>query len=80
MANITVKNISEETYEMLKKTASLHHRSINGEIINLVEKAVRSQQINPELHLVRARKFREKTKKFLLTKEILHNARAEGRP
>ena len=33
MANITIKNIPEHTYKVLKQVASSHHRSINSEII-----------------------------------------------
>ena len=33
MPSITVKNIPEKTYSILKKLAEEHHRSINSEII-----------------------------------------------
>ena len=80
MANITVKNIPEHTYEILKQVASSHHRSLNSEIIHLIEKATTSKPFSPEHHLALAKQSRGKTKKFLLTDEFLNNAKEEGRP
>ena len=80
MPNITIKNIPDHTYEVLKKVASSHHRSINSEIIHLIEKATQSKPFSSEHHLALAKRSREKTKKFLLTDEVLSEAKSEGRP
>ena len=80
MANISVKNIPDHTYENLKQSANAHHRSINGEIIFLIEKATISKPFNPEYHLSMAKLSREKTNGFLLTEDILRKAKEEGRP
>ena len=79
MPSITVKNIPDHAYEILKEIATTHHRSINSEIIRLIEKATLSKQFHPEQHLVDARKSRVKTKGFLLTPDILQEAKEEGR-
>jgi len=79
MPNITVKNIPDHTYEILKKTAKTNHRSINSEIICLIKKAIISKPFNPEHYLTRAKQSRQKTKKFLLTADILQKAKEEGR-
>ncbi len=79
MPSITVKNIPEHAYERLKQAAEMHHRSINGEIINLIEKATLSNPLQVEQHLAFAKRSREKTKDFLLTDEILQKAKEEGR-
>ena len=79
MPSITVKNIPDHAYELLKQVASTHRRSINSEIIRMIEKATLSKQIHPEQHLAAARKSRAKTKGFLLTPDILQEAKEEGR-
>ena len=80
MPSITVKNIPDHTYETLKRVASSNHRSINSEIIYLIEKATISKAFHPEQHLALAKRSREKTKEFLLTEDILNLAKEKGRP
>ncbi len=79
MPNITVKNIPDRAYETLKQIAASHHRSINSEIVYLIEKATTSHPFSPEQHLSFARQIRNKTKKFLLTENIVNSAKSEGR-
>ncbi len=79
MATITVKNISDRTYDILKQLAASHRRSINSEIIYLVEKFTGSSKYSPEEHLFMARKIRNKTKKVISADEI-SDAINEGRP
>lgn len=80
MPSITVKNIPDHAYTILKQVATTHHRSINSEIICLIEKATISKQFHPEHHLALARRSRETTKNFFLTEDILKKAKEEGRP
>lgn len=80
MPSITVKNIPDQTYEILKRAATLNHRSINSEIICLIEKATMSKPFHPGHYLFKAKQSRQKTKKFLLTADILQLAKEEGRP
>ena len=47
MATITLKNIPDPTYKTLKQLAAEHHRSINSEVIYLIEKATKSTKIDP---------------------------------
>ena len=79
MATITVKNIPDRAYDALKKLAASHHRSINSEIIYLLEKFTGSSKLSPEEHLFMARKMRNKIKKVISADEI-SNAINEGRP
>ncbi len=80
MPSVTVKNIPERAYKILKQLANAHHRSVNSEIICLIEKATISRQFSPQQHMAAARKSRAKTRKFDLTDEILQAAKKEGRP
>jgi plasmid stability protein len=79
MPSITIKNIPDFAYETLKQIAATNHRSVNSEIVHLIERATTSKTFNPELHIASARKVRSKTKKFLLTENIVNTAKNEGR-
>lgn len=76
---ITVKNIPHDLYELIKKNAAEHRRSINNEVIAIIEKAFRSKKIDPEDFLVSVRKLRERTKRFELTDRLINQAKNEGR-
>ncbi len=79
MATITVKNIPDDLYELLKAQAKTNRRSINSEIITLIERAVRSYRIDPEEVLARAREIRESIE-YVITDEELDKFINEGRP
>jgi plasmid stability protein len=80
MATITVKNIPDPTYKTLKQLAAEHHRSVNSEIIHLIEKATKSNKIDPNQHLLIAKTLRQKTKKYVITDDTLSELKNEGRP
>jgi plasmid stability protein len=79
MASITVKNIPEDIYERLKQSAKTNRRSINSEIIVIIEDAVKSRKIAPEVLLVRARQLREKTADYTITDDEFTLAKQAGR-
>ena len=79
MATITIKNIPDDVYEKLKETATMHRRSINSEVIRIIEQAVNPQRIDPEAMLAQARELRE-TLDVYVTEEELNRAKNEGRP
>ena len=60
MATITLKNIPEGLYGKLKDSASAHHRSINSEVIHLIESALLPQKISSEERIRRIRALRPK--------------------
>ena len=80
MATITLKNIPDPTYEILKRLAAEHHRSINSEVIYLIEQATKSTKIDPNQHLAIARTLREKTKGFVVNNATLSDLKNDGRP
>ncbi len=80
MATITLKNIPDPTYNTLKQLATDNRRSINSEIINLIEKATKSSKIDPNQHLVLARNFREKSKHHFVDDAKLTEIKNERRP
>jgi plasmid stability protein len=77
---ITVKNIPPELYERLKQSAALHHRSINSEVIALIEESTAAKKRKPEDFLASARTLREQTGRYELTREFVDRAKREGRP
>lgn len=79
MPSITVKNIPQELYELLKRSAEQSHRSINSEIIACIERAVRSQRFDPDQFLVTARRLREKTTDYRISDEDFEQAKESGR-
>lgn len=80
MATITVKNIPDDLYELLKQSARAHRRSINSEIITCIERAVRSRAFNPDETLASARALREKTADYVITNDQFTEAKRAGRP
>ena len=79
MYSITVKNIPTDIYESLKRSAKANRRSINGEIIVIIEQAVKSKKTSPEDFLVRARLLREKTADYTITDDEFAQAKEAGR-
>ena len=79
MISVTVKNIPADIYESLKQSAKVNRRSINSEIIVIIEEAVRSKRILPEEFLVRARQIREKTANFKITDDEFRQAKEADR-
>jgi len=78
-STMTIKNIPQNLYEMLKQNAAINHRSINKEVIALIEDALSVKKVSPEDFLVSVRRLREKTKKVELTDDFIDQAKNEGR-
>jgi plasmid stability protein len=79
MATITIKNVPDELYELLRERAEINRRSINGELIYLIENTVRPVQRTTIEILAEAQQLRELTRGFYLTEEELNRAKSEGR-
>ena len=45
MANITIRNIPDEIFEQIKKLSSVEKRSINNELLVIIEKGTQSEII-----------------------------------
>ncbi len=80
MPAITLKNIPDSLYAQLKVAASIHHRSLNSEILYCVERALGTHKIDVSEHIEMAKKLRTKTAQHNLTDLELNNAKNEGRP
>lgn len=80
MANINVKNVPDELYEVIKKKAEQNHRSINSEIIFSLELALRSRKLDAKKTISRIRNIQERLDVPPLNEKILSSAKHAGRP
>ena len=78
MITITIKGLSKEAHQALKKRAATHGRSLNTEAIAVLESSVRSQAVESEGVIQRARQFRNSLK-FKVTAADLRRLKDEGR-
>lgn len=60
MSTITIKSVPPEIHRELKFKATLHHRSLNNEIINNLEESLGWHQIKDADIRVEAEKMRKK--------------------
>ena len=79
MATVTIKNIPESVYERIKAQAKINHRSINGEILSILEQAISIPPIDVKATLERTRKIRELTAHYVITDEEMSKWKKEGR-
>ncbi len=78
--NLTLKNIPEELYRRLKKSAELHRRSLNSEILVNLEAAVQSTRVDVDAILSRLDRLHRELSLPPLTVSRLRSARKKGRP
>jgi len=55
---LTLKNIPDEVYDRLKRSAQTHRRSMNSEAIVCLEAALLPSSLTPTERLARARELR----------------------
>jgi plasmid stability protein len=79
MATMTLKNVPDELYEQLKRSAERHRRSVNKEAITCLERALGGRPDAAEL-LAEIRAARARMRDVYVTDDDLRAARDEGRP
>ncbi len=67
---ITLKNVPEEVYGRLKRSAEIHRRSINSEAIVCLESVLLPARMNPAERLARVRVLRETLSADFLPEDI----------
>ncbi len=80
MAALNIKSIPEDLYRELKDSAKIHHRSINSEVISILEPVLMHTRITPNQHLENAREVRSRIKPGGISLQEIENAIHEGRP
>ncbi len=79
MATLTVKNLPDELYEKIKASAAANRRSINQEVIFLMERILTVEEESFEKTLAEARRLRDQLGIYVTDAE-LSQAKNEGRP
>jgi plasmid stability protein len=79
MPTLTIKGLPDPIYERLKAQAEAHRRSLNGEIIVCLERAVSAGQFDPDAWLAEAQRFRETLTVKPMTDREMRAARQVGR-
>lgn len=79
MVTVTIKNIPEAVYDMIRNQAKTNHRSINGEILSILEPAISIPPLDIQETLKRARKVRELTAQYKITADEIEKLINEGR-
>ena len=79
MVTVTIKNIPEQVYERIKAQAKKNHRSINGEILSILEQAISLPPIDVQATLERASRVRELTADYTVTADEIERWINEGR-
>jgi antitoxin FitA len=79
MVAVTLKNVPIELYERVKQNAKANHRSINNELIAIIEQSVMPQPLDVKAWLEKARQLREKTAHYVISDEELTCLKNEGR-
>jgi len=81
MPALTLRNIPDNLYQNLKRQAVEHHRSLNKEVVYLLEVALQSRERDDEAWLRQAVTLRNSLGDIqLLDDDILRQAKNEGRP
>ncbi len=79
MATLTIKNIPDPVYRELKRQAGRHRRSLNQEVIALLEAGSSSIPLDPEAFLAQVRRVRVTPLKGQLTDRLLNRLKRQGR-
>jgi len=80
MPAITLKNIPTDLYEQIKRSAAINFRSINGEILHLLNKSLGIKKVDADEFLHKIKKIQSDLSLPNLTDDILEKAKNEGRP
>lgn len=80
MVTLTLKNIPDALYERLRQSSSIRRRSLNSEILVILEQALASHPLEVDEVLKRARRIRERSPAYILSDDEISAAKSEGRP
>lgn len=79
MHSITIKNIPADLYDKLKIKARENRRSINNEVINCIDRSLRSRRIDAEEFIAKIEFIHHKHKVPKITAKDLKEGIREGR-
>ena len=79
MTNLTLKRVPRDLYALLKRRAAEHRRSMNAEVLVLLERGLMAHAVDPDALLARADAVRERVRGRPLTQRAIRRLRGEGR-
>jgi antitoxin FitA len=79
VASLTIKNIPDELYDMLKRSATANHRSINSELIHCLEKTLKPSALSAAELAEAAQALRSRVGAPPLTEDEITLAKQQGR-
>ena len=77
--NVTIKDLPPRLHRALKARALANKRSLNWEVIDIIEQAVERRPLDVEEFLTRIAPVRERIKGPHLSEVLLTRAKGEGR-
>lgn len=79
MTTLTIKNIPDDLYERLKRSAQVHHRSLNSELLYYMESVLKPTRLTAQERIQRIRALRPSIKPDQVTTEEIEDAINQGR-
>jgi len=79
MTALTIKNIPESLYEEIKRTAKAHRRSINNEVIMLLEEKLIPTKQSSDQWIAAAQRIRAKIPTDAVSEADIEGAINDGR-
>jgi plasmid stability protein len=79
-ATLTLKNVPDEVYQRLKRSAERHRRSLNSEAIVRLEQALGTGGIDPAERLERIRALRAELAPHRFDPAEIDRLKRQGRP
>lgn len=80
MASLTIKGVPDSLLDVLRRRAEQHRRSLNSEVLQLLENAAAAKRVDPAAVLTRIHHLQERTSLPPLTDASLELVIEEGRP
>ena len=80
MLSITLKNIPENLYDEIKRSAVDNYRSINCEILIRLNQSLSAEKRNPDAIIADIEKMQSRINIPPLTDVFINQAKNEGRP
>ena len=78
--NITIKDLPLRLHRKLKIQAKLNKRSLNWEVIDILDRSLENKPVDVEALLNQARHVQTRLRLPPLTEEALQEAKRKGRP
>ena len=78
--NVTIKALPAPLHRKLKARAQLNKRSLNGEVIDILERSLESKPVDVEALLDQVQRIQARLHLAPLTAQVLREAKSQGRP